>query len=432
MSAYLEAQQAVLGSILIDSRCLPPVLKIVRAEHFEGINQYLFGVIAEMFSKSQKIDPVLVLEASDREDCPVEHDKLRSYVVQLMEITPTAANAERYAQVVRNHANVAQLHARAAEMMATNNLSALRRMLHLASESVMDRKASDTITMAQSVQAFFNRCDDGREWLKWPFSAMNKKLFARRGDYILLGAESSVGKTALALQLGTYWASQGKKVDFFSLETDEEDLTDRMMAGFLGVDMETILRNELSDVQYAQAAHISSDLSRLPFGIVNASGMTAADIATRTLTDGADIAIIDYLQLIRPSARENREREIANISMDLKNFGRQSGVTMLILAQLNRAPGERIPTLDRIRDSGQPRQDADLGFLLFKKTTEDGRDDPAGTRVLHGGKNKRGQQVHLNLAFDGPKQLFYPTNSKGPKPLFRVPTPEQMGMFKEN
>lgn len=428
--AYLEAQQAVLGSILIDARCLAPVLKIVRAEHFEGLNQFLFGLIGGMFAKSQVIDPVLVLDAANRESCPVPHDTLRDYMLQLMEITPTAANAERYARIVREHAGVRQIHVRAAEMQATDDLPSLRRMLHQAAESVMDRRASDTITMAQSMTAFFDRCDDGRAWLPWPFPAMNKKLFSRRGDYILLGAESSVGKTALALQLGTYWASRGKKVDFFSLETDEEDLTDRMMAGFLGVDMEIILRNQLTDVQYAQAARISGEVSTLPFGIVNASGMTVADIATRSLTDGVDIAIIDYLQLIRPSdPRANREQQVANISIDLKNFGRQSGVTVLVLAQLNRNPSERVPTLDRIRDSGQPRQDADLGFLLFKKTLEDGREDPSGVRVLHGGKNKRGELVHLNLAFDGPRQLFYPASAKGPTPLFRLPTAEQMGMF---
>lgn len=426
----LEAEQAVLGSILIDSRCLAPVLRIVRTEHFDGVNRYLFGVIVEMFNRSQEIDPVLVLNAAVGDECPLGDEELRSYIMQLMEITPTSANAERYARIVRDQANVAQIHARAAEMSMTNDLPSLRRMLHQASEAVMDRQTSATTSMSDALRLFFDKCDDGREWLRWPFAALNDRLFVRRGDYVLLGAESSVGKTAIALQLATYWAKQGQKVGFFSLETDDEDITDRMMAGFLGVDMQTILRNKLDDVQYAQAAHLSSELSKLPFGIVNASSMTAADIATRALTDGIDIAIIDYLQLIRPTGGATREREVAEISMSLKNFGRTAGVTMVILAQLNRGTGEQTePTLDRIRDSGQPRQDADIAFLLWLKKAHAAKDDPDfGKRVLRIAKNKRGPLAHVNLAFDGPRQLFYPTNTNGPKPLFRLPQPEQMEM----
>lgn len=428
-STWQEAQQAVLGSILIDDRCVAPVLRIVRAEHFEGINRYLFGVISGLFSNAQPVDPVLVLEAANREECPIDHASLRDYIMQLMEITPTSANAERYARIVRDRANVAQIHARAAEMTTVHELPALRRMLHQASEAVMDRQTAGSTSMSDALRGFFDRCDDGREWLEWPFAALNNRLFVRRGDYVLLGAESSVGKTALALQLATYWASRGKKVGFFSFETDCEDITDRMMAAFLGVDMEIILRNQLTDVQYAQAAHLTAELSRIPFTIVDASGMTAMDIATRVLTDSIDIAVIDYLQLITPSGGANREREVAQLSMNLKNFGRQSGVTMVVLSQLNRGMGETEPTLDRIRDSGQPRQDADVAFLLWLKNANAGADDPDyGKRVLRIAKNKRGPLAHINLAFDGPRQLFFQTNANGPKPLFRLPTVEQMGM----
>lgn len=427
MIGYQDAQQAVLGSILIDSRCLPSVVRIARAEHFEGINRYLYGLISGMFVKSQPVDPVLVMDAAKQGECPVAPDTLRNYIMQLMEITPTAANAERYAAIVRDYAKVGQIHTAAAEMRQLNDLQSLRAKLHQTAEAAMDRRASDTIGMDKALAAFYERCNSGRSWLPWPFGSMSKCLFVRPGDYILLGAESSVGKTAMALQLGTYWASRGKRVAFFSLETDEEDLTDRMVAGFLGVDMERILRNELTDVQYGQLAHISSSIARLPFGIVNASGMTAADIAARALTDRAEVVIIDYLQLITPSVRnQGREREIANISLELKNFGRQSGVTVLVLAQLNRSSGELIPTLDRIRDSGQPRQDADVAFLLFRKKDENGNDDPAGRRVLHAAKNKRGETKHITLAFDGPSQLFYSVNAKGPTPLFRLPSLEQM------
>lgn len=430
--AYTTAQQAVLGSILIDSRCLPAVLRIVAPEHFEEPNRYLFGVIAEMFARSQRVDPVFVIEAALRGDCPMDHQRLRDYVLQLMEITPTAANAERYAQVVRDHACVNLIHREAAALADIHDLAELRDKLNAMSSAVMDRRASDTVTMAQSMQRFFTRYDAPRSWLPFPFSALNNRLFIRAGDYILLGAESSVGKTALAIQLATYWAAKGKRVTFFSLETDAEDIENRMMAGFLGADMQDVLKQQLTDVQLSQAVHVSAAAAPMSFSLVNATGMTAADICARCMTERTEIAVIDYLQLIRPSgasARYGREREVAQISMELKNFGRRAGVTLFILAQLNADHFEVVPTLDRIRESKQPRMDADIGFLLFLKKTADGKDDPDGKRVLKLDKNKRGPTAHVNLSFDGPSQLFYPTNTNGPNPLFQLPRVEQMGVF---
>lgn len=432
--SYTTAQQAVLGSILIDSRCLPQVLRIVEPAHFEEPNRYLYSVIVDMFARSQRVDPVFVIEAALRGDCPMDHQALRSYILQLMEITPTAANAEWYAQVVRDHACVNLIHREAAALAGIHDLAELRERLNSMSVSVMDRRSSDTHTMAQAMQRFFERYGEDRNWLPFPFSALNNNLCTRSGDYILLGAESSVGKTALAIQMATYWAAKGKRVTFFSLETDDEDIEDRMMSGFLGVDMQAILRQQLTDTQKTQAAHVASAAAPMPYGIVNAVGFTAADICARCMTERTEIAVIDYLQLIRPSgasSRYGREREVAQISMDLKNFGRRSGVTLFILAQLNAEHYEAVPTLDRIRESKQPRMDADIGFLLFIKKTEDGRDDPDGKRILKLDKNKRGPKAHVTLCFDGPSQLFYPSNTKGPKPLFRLPTPEQMGFANE-
>ena len=257
---------------------------------------------------------------------------------------------------------------------------------------------------------------------------MQRNLRSRRGDYILLGAESSVGKTAISLQLAGFWASKGIKVDFFSLETGPEDLRDRLLAGLLGVDMSAILDRQLTDEQLAQAAHVSSKASELPLGIVDAGEMTVADIVTRAMTDGVDIAIIDYLQLIPAHAGSTREREVAEISMAIKNAGRRTGITFLVLAQLNADNSMDEPTLDRIRESRQPRMDADLGFLLYWKKEFAAKDDPDyQKRMLKIAKNKRGPLAKVTLSFDGPTQLFYQSNQNGPKPLFRLPTVEQMG-----
>lgn len=427
--ARLEAQDAVLGSILIDARCLPGVLKILHAEDFEGPHRMVFASAADLYARqgrATQIDPLTIMDNISHEAWG-DRNRLRQFCMELMEVTPTAANAERYAGIVRDERRKAQIHAACGEMLRVHDLPQLRRMLHQTAEAVTDRRCSLTASMAEGLTAFFDRLDDGRAWLSWPFPQLRDKLFSRLGDYILLGAESSVGKTALALQLATFWASRGQRVGFFSLETDAEDLMDRMLAGFLGADMQAILRNRLSQLELDALAHISSQAAALPLTLVSASGMTAEDIATRSLIEGFDIILIDYLQLIQPGNARTREQEVARTSLALKQFGRTNGVTVVVLSQLNRSMEDGPPTLDRIRDSSQPRNDSDIAFLLsLVKTTPE--EPEKGVRLLHIAKNKRGPTANIKLSFDAQKQLFYPRGSGGPKPLFRLPTTEQMAM----
>lgn len=430
--AWTDAQNAVIGSILIDARCLPGVLRNVRAEDFTGIHRLVFEAATSIAAESgrfESIDFVTLMDRIPQEAYP-DQSGLRKFLVQLMELTPTAANAEHYARIVRECGCKNRIHEAARQMQEVEDLPQLRRILHQASETAMDRHDSVTTTIGEGLAAFYNRCCDGREWLRWPFPGFDDHIFARLGDYIVIGAESSVGKTAIALQLALYWAKQGKRVGFFSLETDDSDIVDRMTAGLLGLDMQRILRNQLTDADYTALAHIGSQVARLPLSIVNATGMTAADIAARTLIDGYDIILVDYLQLVEPDGGATREREIGRISASLKNFGRQANVTVLVLSQLNRNTGEEVPTLDRLRDSSQIRNDGDLIFLLYLKkpnATQDSED--YGVRTLRIAKNKRGPLCYKNLKFDGPRQLFYPATDKAPQLLFRLPTMEQASMF---
>lgn len=429
VTAKLEAQAAVVGSILIDSRCLPAVLKILHAEDFDEPHRTVFASAADLYARQGRdtiIDPVTIMQNISHEQWS-DRDRLRQFFTELMEVTPTAANAERYAGIVRDERRKAQIHDACNEMLGVHDLPQLRRMLHQTAEAVTDRRCSLTTSMAEGLTDFYNRLDDGRAWIPWPFPQLRDKLFSRLGDYILLGAESSVGKTAIALQLATFWASKGQRVGFFSLETDSEDLMDRMLAGFLGVDMQTILRNQLTGPEYDALAYISAQITQMPLTLVSASGMSAEDIATRSLIEGFDIILIDYLQLIQPGNARTREQEVARTSLALKQFGRTNGVTVVVLSQLNRSMDDGPPTLDRIRDSSQPRNDSDIAFLLslVKATPEE---PEKGVRLLHIAKNKRGPTANIKLSFDAQKQLFYPKGAGGPAPLFRLPKTEQMAI----
>ena len=286
----------------------------------------------------------------------------------------------------------------------------MRELLGEASAAAMDRRDSRVVGMKAAMVSFFERLSSPRRWLKWPFPGMNQYIFARSGDFIILGAESSVGKTAMALQLATYWSRCGKKVGFFSFETDEEDMTDRLMAGFMGVNMYQILRGDLTDADYSNAAQISMHVSQLPFDVIDANGMTVADISARTLIEGFDIILIDYLQLITPESGHTRAEEVAKISRALKHLGRSTRTTVIALSQLRRDEDQQHPTNDRLLESGQLRNDADIIILL---SLED-KKDQGGQRRFQVSKNKRGKLTWTVLNFDGGRQLFFDPIYKDP------------------
>lgn len=409
---WITAQQAVIGSMLIDCKAIPLALNKCQSADFTPPQQILFDTIRQMFVSRggiEGIDPVSILAAVPEAEF---HDRkqLRDYILQLMEITPTAANVERYADLCRQHRAVAQIQETARALLETKDLARMRELLGEASAAAMDRRDSRVVGMKAAMVSFFERLSSPRRWLKWPFPGMNQYIFARPGDFIILGAESSVGKTAMALQLATYWSRCGKRVGFFSFETDEEDITDRLMAGFMGVNMYQILRGNLTDADYRNAAQISMHVSQLPFTVIDASGMTVADISARTLIEGFDIILIDYLQLITPESGHTRAEEVAKISRALKHLGRSTKTTVIALSQLRRDEDQQHPTNDRLLESGQLRNDADIIILL---SLED-KKDQGGQRRFQVSKNKRGKLTWTVLNFDGGRQLFFDPIYKEP------------------
>lgn len=402
---WVTAQQAVIGSMLIDCKAIPLAMNKCQSADFTPPQQILFDTIRQMFVSRggiEGIDPVSILAAVPEAEF---HDRkqLRDYIMQLMEITPTAANVERYADLCRQHRAVAQIQETARALLETKDLARMRELLGEASAAAMDRRDSRVVSMKNAMMSFLERLSCPRQWLKWPFLGMDRFIFARPGDYILVGAESSVGKTAMALQLATYWSRCGKKVGFFSFETDDEDVSDRMMAGFMGVDMYQILRDDLTDADYSNACQIAMHASNLPFDIIHASGMTVADVSARTLIEGYDIILIDYIQLITAESGRTRAEEVAQISRALKHLGRTTKTVVVPLSQLRRDLTQEHPDNDRFMETSQMRNDADIIILLSLENKK----DQDGPRRFQISKNKRGKLTYSVLNFDGARQLFY-------------------------
>lgn len=398
--------------MLIDPRAIPLAMNKCQSEDFTPPLRMLFETIRRMFVSRggfDGIDPVSVMRAISDEDFP-DRQQLKDWIRQLMEITPTAANVEYYADMCRQHRAVSHIQEVARQLLDTSDLARMRELLSDASAAALDRRDSQVVKMADAMRCFMDRLAAPRKWLPWPFPGMDRFIFSRPGDFIVLGAESSVGKTAMALQLANYWARCGKKVGFFSYETDEEDLTDRMMSGYMGINMYQILRGDLTAGDYSNAARIATHMSTMPFAIIDASGMTVADVSARTLIEGFDIIILDYLQLITPESGQTREQEVSKISRGLKHLGRSTKTTVVALSQLNKDDSQDHPTNDRLRESGQIRNDADIIILLSLQDKK----NQDGPRRFQVSKNKRGKLTWTELQFDGGRQLFYDSLLKAP------------------
>lgn len=258
------------------------------------------------------------------------------------------------------------------------------------------------------------------DYLDWGIAPLNKYLLCERGDFVVIGARPSVGKTVLALQLGYHLAKTGKKVGMFSLETNDRKLYNRLIAHAGRLDFDKIRRHSISRSELDGLMPLVRQSRETPLSVFNAAGMTVSDIRAITASRGFDVIFIDYLQLVRAPqrGRGNRQEEVADISMALHTMAQELGVTVVALSQFSRpakAEKNKRPTLSDLRESGQLEQDADIVLLLSREN----EGDKDGPRHLEIAKNKDGGLGWVLLNFDPTHMDFYvsarPTKA-GPDP----------------
>ena len=394
----MEAQINVLGSMLIDSEVVGPLLHRLTAEDFiEGRYRNIFLAVKRLQSQGKEPDPLLVNDALG--------GNYREILAGLMECTPTSANAMEYAAVL--HRAALQYH-----------LSELGEQLAAAAASSLDeaRTVADKITslacekpgvritdLRQCYEEFLDRHAEGKKpaYFTWGISALDERIYVEPGDFTVLGGYPSAGKTALALQMSFHIAEQ-KRVGYFYYENNDKKLFDRLVA----------LKAKVA---------VQNALTAPALEFVDASGMTAADVRAMTLSRRYELVVVDYLQKI-PSSRGRRGlsdfERVSEVSGDLQNLGRQTGTAVLALSQLSRpkAGGVQEPGMHAFRQSGQIEQDADVALLLYK---EAGKDQKTA-RVLKIGKNKEGEaNLAMRMYFDGDTQSFsrvFPAPEKQEKP----------------
>lgn len=389
---WLEAQHSVLGSALIEPKVVPRILAALRENDFSGPCQTVYKAMQEVFNSGFPVDPVSVANKLGAE--------YRQFLVELMQITPTAANVDRYIALCREQSRVLACREIGKQMFDSESVDSVRQLVEKASGLLSSAQTSRTMNMADLLREFYERPDKKIRYLSWPIREMDDLLYVGPGKFLILGAEPSVGKTALALQCAWHWAASGK-VGFFSYETDPQTLFDRLVSSFVGIPMQNLKTGRISQREWDAVAQAVKAITSRKLEIISAAGMTTSDMRAKIMEAGYKVVVVDYLQIVT-SRGGNRYEQVTNISIDLHTIAQSMGVTVLALAQLSRTEEERAPRNSDLRESGQIEQDADVIMMLQLEK----RSRPDGPRKLYITKNKEGELFQMILTFDGRYQRF--------------------------
>ena len=389
---WLQAQYSVLGAALIDSAAGASVVTQTEETDYSGPGRTVFGAMKEIYSQGKPIDPVVVGHLLGED--------YRSFLLELMEITPSCANLEHYIRICREQARVLQLQEIGRQLAEAQSSQQASDLLANAGQCMISKSKYRSVSIFESYKKYLNTYDEKPDFLPWPFPGFGDRLRVRPGRFVIIGAEPSVGKTAFALQCAWHWAKT-KRVCFLSLETDDDTLQERVLAHVSQCSLTDIMDRNLSREDTDRVCSAMDVFQRSKLDVVQASGMTAADIRAKIQAERYEIVVIDYLQLMHAKGG-SRYEQVTNISLELHTIAQNLGVTVVALSQLSRSTDEHTPRNADLRESGQLEQDADVILMMkLEKQAE-----PAGPRKLFVTKNKEGELFMTTLAFAGRYQTF--------------------------
>ena len=423
----LEAEQAVLGSILIDSRCITDVVGILKPDDFYlQQNREIYETIYTMFNFSQTIDPVTVLDKL--KELGYYHDNTRDYILQLMEITPTAANVARYAGIVREKSMLRGLGQAAsditemvyeevgtpAEMLesAEKKIYALRKGEHgesLEHIGTTLHKVFDRLTELSQSDSLIPGLSTGLRDLDTKINGLNKS------DLLLIAARPAMGKSAFSLNIGLNVAKKyNKTVAIFNLEMSREQLAMRLLANESFVDGQKMATGKLSEEEWGKLCMASAALSQTDIRIDDNPSITVAEMNAKCRRlENLGLVIIDYLQLMSGSGYgkggENRVTVVGEISRALKIMAKELNVPVICLSQLSRAvesrPDKR-PIMSDLRESGAIEQDADCIMFLYRDEYYKPDTEDKGIAECIVSKNRHGETGTVKLQWIPQYQTF--------------------------
>ena len=279
----LDAQASVLGSMLIDSRCVGAVLAEVRPDYItQPTYRMIFDAITHLYADNRKIDAVTVLAEVTGGG---KNTAMYDLVARLMQVTPTAANVGEYVRILKQRARLMSLKDLASEILGAESEDDIAQLLDRANAIMVSRPGVRTATMAEAYQEFFARHDPDvkKEYLRWGIQELDDAIYAGPGDMVVIGGYPSDGKTTFALSTAFRMAGK-KKVGFFSYETDKDKLYDRIVASVAQIGLAKLKLNALNANDWDTMAAIGKQLAKPKLQLIEASGMTVQDIRSWALS----------------------------------------------------------------------------------------------------------------------------------------------------
>ncbi len=417
----VEAEQSVLGALLIDPRCIPDVVEALTGEDFYlKANREIYETIYGMFNFSAAIDPVTVLEQMRRNGVYDENSS-RSYLLQLMEITPTAANVMEYVRIVKDKALLRRVYDTAGELTALvqEGGESAQAVLDLAEQRIyairQGRSAQGVEPLSKILVDVCDRLQElsasGSEipGMATGFGDLDRTLTGfHPTELVLLAARPGMGKTSFALNILLHAGKFSKKaVVFFSLEMSREQLATRLLSSEAFLDNKKLMTGRLNQDDWDKVTLAATALSHTSIYIDDNPSLSVADMNAKCRRmENLGLVIIDYLQLMQSSGMgrsysgENRQQVVADISRALKIMAKELRVPVLCLSQLSRANESRSdkrPMLSDLRESGAIEQDADVVMFLYREDYYNKDSDKHNQAECIIAKNRRGETTTIPL-----------------------------------
>lgn len=437
----LEAEQSVLGGLMLDNERWDNVSeRVVAEDFFSRPHRLIFSEMQRLLETGQPIDLITLSESLETRG-ELEMAGGFAYLAELAKNTPSAANINAYADIVRERAVVREMIA-VANQIADAGYDPQGR----SSEDLLDFAESNVFKIAEQrankdagpknieqileatvsrIESLFQTPHDGVTGVDTGYQDLNKKTAGlQRSDLIIVAARPSMGKTTFAMNLCENAAMlQDKPVLIFSLEMPSEQIMMRMLASLSRVDQTRIRTGQLDDEDWARiSGTMGILLEKKNIFIDDSSGLTPTEVRSRARriyreNDGLSMIMIDYLQLMRvPSLSDNRTLEIAEISRSLKALAKELNVPVVALSQLNRSLEQRAdkrPVNSDLRESGSIEQDADLIMFIYRDEVYHENSDLKGIAEIIIGKQRNGPIGTVRLTFNGQWSRF--DNYAGPQ-----------------
>lgn len=420
----IEAEESVLGALMLDKDAVIQVADIVASSDFyKQSHATIYEAMLELYERREPID---VLSLTNRLQDKKQLDSVggTSYLAHLASSVPSATHVEHYARIVASKSTLRKLISAGSKITelgfredenVNDVLNESEKMIFAVSQSHLKQnfisvKSVLTDTFERIAELHDN--EGSLRGIPTGFVGLDNLLAGlQRSDMIVLAARPSMGKTTFALDIARSVATSAKKsVGIFSLEMSKEQLVDKLLASTAGVDLWRLRTGRLSDIDFDRINNAIGVLSEAPIYIDDAAGATIHEIRTKArrlqTEHGLDLIVLDYLQLMQGSKMsfsDNRVQEVSEISRALKGIARELNIPIIALSQLSRAVEQRqpqIPQLSDLRESGSIEQDADVVMFIYREGVYDPESPRKNIADILIKKHRNGPTGKVELYFD--------------------------------